>query len=751
MKNSSSCKNNTKIDKNVKNRKILIGILLSFTIIPLAIFGIGVGIFALWANSVPLDSTLLPTQTALPTYYDIDGNKIQYQDDDYLSFEDIPNNLANAFIALEDKRFYNHKGYDVIRIGGAILSNLKSKSVKEGASTITQQLVKNTHLTNERTLIRKLKEIAIASKLEKEYSKQEILSMYLSVIYFGGGAYGVKDAARLYFDKDVDDLTLDECAMLAGIVKNPSKYNPFNDNDEPLNRRNLVLKIMRDEGYIDINQYESAISTPITCDKKEKVGNICDFYIKKAQDELCRALNITKYQLENSGMQVYTNLDMRVQTVLFSQAQDNTNRESDKVESVAIVLDNKNEAVIGYYSTLPYDIKRQAGSVLKPLAVYAPALDMNILSLCSPIVDERLDFGGYSPRNFGDKYYGDTNINEGIKKSMNSVAVRTLDYVGLDNSIKYLYSLGIEVDENSKNYALALGAIEVEPMDIANAYSTIANDGVKCKGKFIKYAIKDGVKVYDESENMTVKVLKTSTASLLKHSLKETVVDGTAKSLSSLSFEMCSKTGTAERNDANNSDAWNASFNDEYTIVIWHGSDSEMHEKGGGYPTRHALKIWQEIDKIMPQAKSVDCGKDTVKLDVDSYATATNKHVTLASENTPIEYRKSEFFSNDNIPQFISNSFDKIDEDIGVKVTNANGIITISFDTKSIYSYNVYRADAFGKMLIKSVDGKLLNGTFEMNDTPISFDKVEYEIECYITCNDNVKKYEKVVIFIGNT
>ncbi len=695
-----------------------------------------------------LDTTLLPTKTALPTYYDLSGQTISYQEDDYLSFEDIPKDLANAFIALEDKRFYKHKGYDVIRIGGAIFKNIKSNSLKEGASTITQQLVKNTHLTNERTLNRKLKEIAIATKLEKEYSKQEILSMYLSVIYFGGGAYGVKDACRLYFDKEVCDLTLQECAMLAGIVKNPSKYNPFNNSDEPLNRRNLVLKVMRDEGYIDNDQYDIAINSPITCTKQEKSSNICDFYIKKAQDEVCKMLNITKYQLENSGMQIYTNLDMRVQTSLFYQANDKNNCESKDVENVSIVVDNNNGTVVAYYSTLPYDVKRQAGSVLKPLAVYAPALDMNILSLCSPIVDERLDFNGYSPRNFGDKYYGNTTINEGIKKSMNSVAVRTLDYVGLDKSISYLNSFGIAIDDNSKNYALALGAIDVEPIDIANAYSSIANNGIKCNGKFVRLAIKDGIKVYVASDNDNGKILKTSTTSLIKHSLKETVIDGTAKSLSVLPFEVCSKTGTAQRENGSNSDAWNVSFNDKYTIVVWHGSDKEMTEKGGGYPTRHALNIWQNINKIMPQKEEINCAIDTVKFDIDLYATAINKCITLSSENTPLEYRKNEIFANDNIPKHISNTFDAINDDLGVKIENKNGIITLSFDTKDIYSYKVYRKDALIKTQIKSIDGKDCKGTFKMIDNPISLDIVEYEIECYITSNPSIIKREKISLFV---
>ena len=176
-------------------------------LLPIVVMSFTAAGFAIWANGVSLDKSLLPTANAKPVFYDINGEKIEYLTDDYVLPNQIPDDLKNAFIALEDKRFYSHKGYDPIRIGGAIISNIKSRSVKEGASTITQQLVKNTHLSNERTINRKLKEIAIARKLEKEYSKDEILAMYLSVIYFGNGAYGVKQASRLYFDKEISELS----------------------------------------------------------------------------------------------------------------------------------------------------------------------------------------------------------------------------------------------------------------------------------------------------------------------------------------------------------------------------------------------------------------------------------------------------------------------------------------------------------------------------------------------------------------
>lgn len=212
--------------------------------------------FMRWADGVTLDENLLPTARALPTFYDADGNKIPFSDDRYI--KDVPDAVRGAFVALEDRRFYSHKGYDIKAMARAAWVNLKSGGTVEGASTITQQLVKNTHLGAERTLSRKLKEIALAMKIEEKYTKNEILSMYLSVIYFGAGAYGIKAASRVYFGCTPDELTLSQAATLAGIVKNPSRYSPKNSVEEAEKRRNLVLDVMCREGYIRSDERDAA-------------------------------------------------------------------------------------------------------------------------------------------------------------------------------------------------------------------------------------------------------------------------------------------------------------------------------------------------------------------------------------------------------------------------------------------------------------------------------------------------------------
>lgn len=742
----------TKPEKAAKRKKVALITALVLVLLPVVAVSVAATGFAIWANGIDLDKSLMPTASAKPVFYDINGDKIEYLSDDYVNIEEIPTNLKNAFIALEDKRFYSHKGYDVIRMGGALLSNIKSHSVKEGASTITQQLVKNTHLSNERTINRKLKEIAIATKVEKEYSKDEILAMYLSVIYFGNGAYGVKQASRLYFDKDISQLTLPECATLAGIVKNPRKYSPFAKEEDCVNRRNLALSAMLREGYITEEEEAEAAQSPLEKAHKgedeKSNADYCEIYIKKAIEEVCSYFGITKYQLNNSGYKIYTNLDIEMQKSLYDNENNASLFENKSIESVQVVIDNRTNAVVAYRSSLPYDVKRQAGSVMKPIAVYAPAIDMNIVSLSTPIIDEKIDFGGYSPSNFADKYYGDTTIRQAIQKSMNSVAVKTLSYVGMDKSAQYISNFGINIEYFDKNYALALGATAngVSPLEMANAYSAIANNGVYCRNGFVKYIVGDNAKITIANDKR--QAIKPASANILTSALIDTVKDGTARTLSALPFDVAAKTGTAQRSDGKNSDAWCIGYNNNYTVCVWHGNDEGMSERGGGYPAMHNKAIWQSISQKEEQEKMICFSSEIEWRDVDLYASKINRQVMLASENTPLEYRKSEIF-----PIFAdieySTCFDNI-PDFDFSLLSRGNRVEIEIETKKIYTYKVYRKDFIGEKLICQFDGSD-EVSKTIKDTPLAFfDIVEYRIECEITSNPSIKKSSTKQVYVDD-
>jgi len=736
-----------KSGKSRKRKKIAITLLSVFLILPVLIGGIGIGAFALWADSQKLDKSLLPTAQAVPVFFDALGNEIPYEESDYIQPSEVSDNLKNAFVALEDKRFYKHKGYDVIRIGGALFSNLKAGKIKEGASTITQQLVKNTHLSNERTLSRKLKELAIATKVEKEYSKDEILSMYLSVIYFGNGCYGVKQAARTYFGKSPAELSLAECAALAGIVRNPQKYSPKNNPENCVKRRNLVLSLMKDEKYIRESEYESAVSEPLAAAKVETDTRNFERYLSEVKKEVCEVLGITKYQLSNSGLKIYTGLNPSLQSALENQEKNSNNIENDKIGSVSIIIDNESGIVSAFSSTYPYEIYRQAGSVLKPLAVYAPSVEQGIISLATPVVDEKIDYGGYSPSNFGGIYYGETTVREAIKKSMNSISVKVMDYLGTKNSVRTLNALGIDVSAKDENYALALGATlkGVTPLSIAGGYSTLARGGEYVKPSFVRYIVKDDGKIYTGEARQKSRVFSEATSWLMTNALSDTVRDGTAKTLSTLDFEVAAKTGTAQKNKDYNSDAWCASYNNEYTVVVWHGNDEGITEKGGGYPTHHAARIWRDIEERETLSKCFGVCPEVEQADIDVYSSKKLKTVVGASENTPLEYRKSEFFTKNTLPDPSQSKFDKI-EPGSLELSVSSGIVSISFDSEEIYSYELIRTDVLGSKVIFEGTG---SEKIFLSDMPIGFGtKVEYVLICHLIGNEEIAASCSKSIFV---
>ncbi len=729
MKNDLTRQNTGNLaKKRRKMRRIAVATIILICA-PILIFAMFVCGFYIWASGKHIDASLLPTASAAPVFYYADGEKIAGYDDDLLKADEISCDLQNAFVALEDKRFFKHKGYDVVRIAGAAVKNLKSGGVREGASTITQQLVKNTHLSGERTLSRKLNEIALAIDLEKKYSKSEILCMYLSVIYFGSGAYGVKDAARTFFDKSPAELTLAECATLAGIVKNPAGYSPKNHPEKCVERRNIVLALMREQGYISDEEFEAAKAAPLEIASKKRDETGLKAYIAMAREEICEELGITKYSLDNSGLKIYLNVDKNLQNAL-EAGRTGGNRESDDVSGASIILDNKSGAVLAYYSDIVGDIKRQTGSIIKPLAVYAPAFNEKLISLSTPVTDEKVNYGGYAPSNFNDAYLGDTDIRTAIEKSLNSVSLKVLNFLGVEKSAQYLEKFGIAISETDKNATLALGACSASPVDIAAAYGAIANGGRKLSPNFIRYALDpSGEKIYSQSASEE-RIISEAAAQLTSIALKDTAKSGTAKTLGALPFEVAAKTGTSERKDGKNSDAWCASFSDDMTILVWHGSDVGMTERGGGYPTREVKAIWQAVHALTPQRERMQISKDVVCADIDVASTKARKQIVLANENTPLEYRKTEYFDIENFPTCFDGLFDEASP-VQFEIAAREGHVELSFDTMPIYGYSVYRTDVFGRALIYSNDG---NGEKTLiKDVPFGFDKaVQYEVVCYL-------------------
>ncbi|MEG1529730.1 MAG: transglycosylase domain-containing protein, partial [Clostridia bacterium] len=559
---------------------------------------------------------------------------------------------------------------------------------------------------------RKIHEIAIAEKLEKSYSKEEILAMYMSVIYFGGGAYGVNSASMLYFGKSPSELTLAECATLAGIVKNPSKYSPKNSILNATERRNLVLDVMLKNKAITEDECEAAKGEKLTLKTVTSNKDINKFYLDRVIEEVTSELQITKFQLNNSGFKIYTNLDKNLQKTLAEQAKNKENFGETPVDSEAVVLDNELGAVIANYSSLPYKILRQPGSALKPIAIFAPALEEKLITLATPIVDEKVSFGDFSPANFGDIYYGNTTPREAIKHSMNSVAVKIIDYLSPEKAVLYSQKFGIPLVDTDKNYALSLGATSkgVSPVKLASAYSVFARGGQQIAPHYVKYVVKGDEKLLNCNLNQT-KVISAENAYLITSALIDTVKCGTAKSMSVLPFQIAAKTGTVETKNNKNTDAWNVGYTSKHTVLVWHGANG-MSEKGGGRPTHHAINIWKQVYESANKTSKNDslnypanfeslnhhskydcpnyptnfesknntskCSNYPSKNDntnypanfvqptgikelkIDTYSSNVNNILTLAGKNTPEKYCKTEIFSYDNLPTCTENCFDNI-------------------------------------------------------------------------------------------
>ncbi|MBR4800064.1 MAG: transglycosylase domain-containing protein [Clostridia bacterium] len=773
MKTRKSSKNISQDGKRIKKRGRIVAVVAgAFVFLPLFAIAVAVAGFAIYASTVKVDTTLLPTATAAPTFFDVHGNKICYAEDDFLSQDEIPDTLKYAFISTEDKRFYSHKGYDVIRIGGAIINDIKAGKAVEGASTITQQLVKNTHLSNKRTLTRKLKEIAIASKLEKKYEKDEILSMYLSVIYFGNGIYGAKQASKYYFEKDVKDLTIAESATLAAIVKNPSKYSPNKNPEAAKTRRNSIIDKMCEQNFISLDTAKSeksrGLDYVVDVDDKTRANSFDiekKLYFDSAIKEVCTALDITKYQLFNGGYEIYTNFDAEAQAVLLDVIKNNPSGE-ENLNRVALLVDNSNGAVLGYASTLGYTPKRQVGSTIKPI-LYSAAMDTGLINLATPVFDEQINYGGYSPSNYADKYYGHTTIKEAIKKSMNSVAVKTLDYLGVDEYYDYAERFGLTLNESDKNYALALGATQdgISLTELASAYCVIASNGQKRRTQFVRFAAQNGFKAYS-SEVDDEQILKPSTAQLMTVALKDTVEDGTARTLSALPFDVAAKTGTAQRADGMNSDAWCVSFTPQYTLLLWHGSDDGSEEKGGGYPTKQSYDAWRALyDRNFANLRSEQEFKtDELKLEeVDLYSTFSTKQVVKANENTPIEYRKTEYFAIDDTLIESGSCFDEILEP-EFEIRQLGNGVEIKFDAQNIFEYELYCMDMLGNRLIKTKTANIksiendFNKIFEnatetvvVKHRPFTFGKiVEYRLVVRLANDKDIKNESTKTVFVDS-
>ncbi len=559
------------------------------------------------------------------TIMDRDENIIEYisrQKGENADISEIPEDLQNAFIAVEDRRFYSHFGIDVRRLGKAVLVNLSKGRVSQGGSTISQQLSKNAFLTNERTLTRKFKELIITLEIERVYTKKEILEKYLNEIYFGSGSYGVREAARDIFNKDVSEINLPEAAMLAGIPNRPSTYNPRTNLDNALKRAHLILKLMYNQGIIDEAQYNLALQHKFVNEQDLPKGYrrrkntsviVKDGRRKRESAKAPDFTDIVEDKLTDlvavdivakGGLKVYTTLDTEMQKTAREEFNSYSYLRKDaKLQGAMVTLDahtGEVRSIIGgkNYSAGNFNravnTKKQIGSTFKPF-VYYTAMEKGYTM--NQLVDaSTVSYGKWTPRNYGNKEYGKITLLESLEKSVNTVAVKLLKEVGIE-SVKGNFQAtgsGISMEDNLTS---ALGSMSASPLELAASYLPFANGGYAHEPVLITRIEDDhGNILYRRETEEGSWIFDPINTALTTYMLQDVVENGSGKAAKvttrfGSALEQGGKTGTS--NDFRS--AWYAGFTPDYVTVIYMGYDdnsSMPNESTGG---RVAAPLWKNF------------------------------------------------------------------------------------------------------------------------------------------------------------
>lgn len=632
------------------------------------------------------------------------------QDRTWVSISELQPSTVYAFISAEDVRFFEHEGVDVIRIAGAIVADIKAGSYVQGASTISQQLIKLSHLTSEKTISRKAEEAALAYEMERQYSKEDILEMYLNYVYFGGGYYGIEAAAEGYFGVHASDLTLDQSAMLAGILKSPSGYAPHINYAASINRRNNILRLMRDYGYItdDEKKQASAGRPTILHDKNEEYSG---YYTDAVTKSAAALMGITVDELIRGGYSIYSAMDSDIQHYCEEMFKNGELFPAEDSEAAIVVLEPSTGMVVAMVGGRSYtggisfnratDIRRQPGSVIKPVIAYAPAFEYLNYTAADMILDEETTFADYTPSNYGNKYYGWVTVREAVTKSLNVPAVKTLSAVGVYRAKDFAKRCGIEFDDKDDSLALALGGFTygVSPLQIAGAYSCFASGGIYNTPTLIKKITdRNGLTVYEYRQDSR-RVMSEANAYILTSMLKSVVTEGTGHRLNTLDIPIAGKTGTVGLANGNR-DAWMAGYTPEYTAVVWQGYDSDRlgllpsSATGGTYP---ALMLYELFNHIYPDGRSGDFEKpESVKqYSIDAKTLKKQHKVVLANAMTPQSSRVTEYFTEETAPEDVSGYWAVPGSAQNLLAVREEGGVMVSFDCPDDFGmYTLWRSEA---------------------------------------------------------
>ncbi len=518
---------------------------------------------------------------------------------EFVTIDQISPNMINALVSTEDKRFYDHHGFDPMGFLRATFGLLLNRGrVTGGGSTITQQLAKNAFLTQDQTFLRKAKELFLSFELEKKYSKDQILEMYLNNAYFGNGAYGIENASLRYFGKSAKDLTVSEAAVLTGSLKAPNVYNPIDDMEATVKRRATVLQLMVTNGKITQEEADKAGAEVITV-QDAYVANSrykYPYYFDAVINEITNNYGISEEELLNKGYKIYTGLDQKMQadmeetfsnSWLFPKASDGTIAQAASVamdpqngDVLATVGGRTNEKHTFRGFNRATQLQAQPGSTFKPLAVYTSALEEGYQPN-SVLVDEKRSYGSdkYTPENWNKQYQGTVTMTEALNQSWNAPAVWLLDKIGLKKGIEKVHQFGIETDPGDEYLGIALGGLTkgVSPIQMASAYTAFANKGVRTKPRFVTKIVDANGKVI--VDNTAVKDNRVTTEEVAKKmtSMLLTVYgqEGLGAPFSPSGKIIAGKTGTTEalNNENGSRDQWMIGYTPDVVVATWMGYD----------------------------------------------------------------------------------------------------------------------------------------------------------------------------------
>ena len=565
----------------------------------------------------------LKTRTLIFDREEKEAGALSGQKGTYVELADISKDLQNAVVATEDRSFYKNDGINYGRFFLAILTAGRSG----GGSTITQQLAKNAYLSQDQTVERKAKEFFLALELTKKYSKEQILTMYLNNAYFGNGVWGVEDASKKYFGVSASQLTLDQAATLAGMLKGPELYNPLNSVETSTNRRDTVLQNMVAAGYIDKNQETEAAGVDMASQLQDKYeGKVSDYrypsYFDAVVNEAVSKYNLTEEEIVNNGYRIYTELDQNYQanmqvvyenTSLFPKAEDGTH-----AESGSVALEPKTggvRSVVGHvagddkpgfrnfnYAT---QSKRSPGSTIKPLVVYTPAVEAG-WALNKQLDNHTMQYDSYQVDNYaGIKTSPEVPMYQALAESLNLPAVATVNALGIDKAFDAGERFGLNMENVDRVLGVALGGgVETNPLQMAQAYAAFANEGLRPEAHFITRIENASGQVIKSHKNSQKRVIDKSVADKMTSMMLGTFTNGTGISSSPTDYVMAGKTGTTEAafNSVYTSDQWVIGYTPDVVITHWLGfpTTDENHYLAGSTSNGAAHVFRSMANTILP-------------------------------------------------------------------------------------------------------------------------------------------------------